>query len=176
MGHTANDMVLGTGAYKAGIRATMFSRSDRGICWMSGEGDDPVIAASAFVDGPAAELVVARARQLREDYGNITGHAIGEGPAESPRHGRPRRRPQGVPRRRGAAVVRADRRPPRRVLAGRLRRVDHRERRPRAEALGVATADVWGTTDDGKGTTKRGIKRADVAAAITRRDADRLAA
>jgi S-DNA-T family DNA segregation ATPase FtsK/SpoIIIE len=55
MGHTANDMVLGTGAYKAGIRATMFSRSDRGICWMSGEGDDPVIAASAFVDGPAAE-------------------------------------------------------------------------------------------------------------------------
>ncbi|MFD9643609.1 cell division protein FtsK, partial [Streptomyces sp. NPDC059082] len=41
MGHTANDMVLGTGAYKAGIRATMFSRSDRGICWMAGEGDDP---------------------------------------------------------------------------------------------------------------------------------------
>lgn len=37
VGHTVNDMVLGTGAYKAGIRATMFSRSDRGICWMSGE-------------------------------------------------------------------------------------------------------------------------------------------
>jgi S-DNA-T family DNA segregation ATPase FtsK/SpoIIIE len=32
------------------------------------------------------------------------------------------------------------------------------------------------TGDDGKGTTKRGIKRADVAAAVTRRDADRVAA
>lgn len=80
MSHTANDMVLGTGAYKAGVRATMFSRSDRGICFMSGEGDDPVIAASAFVDGPAAELVVARARQLREAYGNVTGHAIARAP------------------------------------------------------------------------------------------------
>jgi S-DNA-T family DNA segregation ATPase FtsK/SpoIIIE len=35
---------------------------------------------------------------------------------------------------------------------------------------------VWATAEDGKGTTKRGIRRADVHAAITRRDADRLAA
>lgn len=66
-------------------RPRIFSRSDRGICWMSGEGEgeDPAIAASAFLDGPAAELVVARAGQLREDYGNISGHAIGEGPSAS---------------------------------------------------------------------------------------------
>ncbi len=55
-------MVLGTGAYKAGIRATMFSGSDRGICWMSDEGYDPITAPSAFADGPGAELVIARAR------------------------------------------------------------------------------------------------------------------
>lgn len=176
MGHTANDMVLGTGAYKAGIRATMFSRSDRGICWMSGEGDDPVIAASAFVDGPAAESVVARARQLREEYGNVTGHALGEGPS---------------------ATVGMD------VLGDVLsvmgvdekavwcERIATRLAELRPDVYGewkgenvtaavkpwsIRTEQVWGTTDDGDGKNRRGIKRADVVAAITRREADRLAA
>lgn len=176
MSHTANDMVLGTGAYKAGIRATMFTRSDRGICWMSGEGDDPVIAASAFVDAPGAEKVVARARQLREDYGNITGHALGQGPAET------------------AStdllgdvlkVVGADEEQVwNERIAARLA-----ELRPdvyggwKAENVtsalkpwGVKTDQVWGTTDDGEGKNRRGIKRADIVAAITRRDADRAAA
>ncbi|QQM41974.1 cell division protein FtsK [Streptomyces liliifuscus] len=176
MGHTANDMVLGTGAYKAGIRATMFSRSDRGICWMSGEGDDPQIVASAFVDGPAAELVVTRARQLREDYGNITGHALGQGPAEQ----------------RGMDVLGdvlkafgpddeqlwCERIAAR--LSGSLPDVygewTTASVAPALKPWGVATADVWATGEDGKGTTKRGIKRADIAAAITRRNADRAAA
>ncbi|MFI8531780.1 cell division protein FtsK [Streptomyces aquilus] len=176
MGHTANDMVLGTGAYKAGIRATMFTRSDRGICWMSGEGDDPVIVASAFVDGPGAERVVERARLLREAYGNITGHALGEGPSTS----------------RGMDVL------------GDTLKVFHADDEqlwceriaarlaeswpdvygewttasvaPALKPWGVNTTDVWATGEDGKGTTKRGIKRADVAAAITRRTADRAAA
>lgn len=176
MGHTANDMVLGTGAYKAGVRATMFSRSDRGICWMSGEGDDPVISASAFVDGPAAEGVVARARELREAYGNVTGHAIGQGPSES----------------RGmdvlgdvAKVFRADEEQLWcERIAARLAESwpdvygewKTASVAPALKPWGVATADVWATGDDGNGTTKRGIKRAEVLAAITRRDADRLAA
>ncbi|MFH9293859.1 cell division protein FtsK [Streptomyces sp. NPDC017520] len=176
MNHQANDMVLGTGAYKSGIRATMFSRSDRGICWMSGEGDDPQIAASAFVDGPAAEKVIVRARQLREAYGNITGHAIGQGPEAS-----------------AGMDVLAD------VLGviGTDEKTVWCERiaarladlRPdtytgwKAENVtnalkpwGVKTDQVWGQTDDGEGKNRRGIKRADVAAAITRRDADRAAA
>ncbi|MEU5633513.1 cell division protein FtsK [Streptomyces rishiriensis] len=176
MSHTANDMVLGTGAYKAGVRATMFSRSDRGICFMSGEGDDPVIAASAFVDGPAAELVVARARQLREDYGNVTGHALGEGPSSS----------------RGMDVlgdVLKVFRPDEEQLwceriAARLAEAwpdvygewTTASVAPSLKPWGVATADVWAAGEDGKGTTKRGIKRADVAAAVARRDADRAAA
>jgi S-DNA-T family DNA segregation ATPase FtsK/SpoIIIE len=176
MSHTANDMVLGTGAYKAGIRATMFSRSDRGICFMSGEGDDPVIAASAFVDGPAAEVVVARARQLREDYGNITGHALGEGPSAS----------------RGmdvlGDVLKVFRGDDEQLwcerIAARLAESwpdvygewTTASVAPALKPWGVATTDVWATGDDGKGTTKRGIKRADVAAALTRRDADRAAA
>lgn len=175
MSHTANDMVLGTGAYKAGVRATMFSRSDRGICFMSGEGEDPVIAASAFVDGPAAEVVVARARQLREDYGNITGHANGEGPSAS----------------RGmdvlGDVLKVFRGDEEQLwcerIAARLAEAwpdvygewSTASIAPSLKPWGVATTDVWATADDGKGTTKRGIKRTDVAAAIARRDADRAA-
>ncbi|MFD8391818.1 cell division protein FtsK [Streptomyces sp. NPDC059680] len=177
MNHQANDMVLSTGAYKSGIRATMFSRRDLGICWMAGEGDDPRIVASAFVDAPKAELVVTRARKMREEYGNITGHAIGKGPENT-----------------GAG---AD------ILADTLDVIAEDEKAVWCERIAVRLADahpdtyagwqgenvttalkpwgikpgqVWGTTDDGEGANRRGIKRADVAAAITRRNADRAAA
>lgn len=175
MGHTANDMVLGTGAYKAGVRATMFSRSDRGICWMAGEGDDPLIVASAFVDGPAAELVVTRARKLREDYGNVTGHALGEGPAKT----------VGMDVLGDVLAVMAS--DEKAVWCERL--ADRlTELRPdvydgwkgenvtaAVKPWSIRTDQVWGTTDDGEGKNRRGIKRADVVAAITRREADRLA-
>lgn len=176
MNHQANDMVLGTGAYKSGIRASMFSRRDLGICWMAGEGDDPRIVASAFVDAPKAELVVTRARKMREEYGNITGHALGEGPSAT----------VGMDVLGDVLAVMAveekavwcER------LADRLA-----ELRPDAygewkgenvtvavKSWGIKTGQVWGTTDDGEGANRRGIKRTDVVAAITRREADRLAA
>ncbi|MFF0183502.1 cell division protein FtsK [Streptomyces sp. NPDC005244] len=161
MGHTANDMVLGTGAYKAGIRATMFSRSDRGICFMAGEGDDPVIAASAFVDGPAADLVTARARKVREEYGNVTGHAVGQMPES------------GEPTFDLVADVR-------RVVAADEKSIWNERIASRLAALrpdiydgwkgetvtanlkphGIETKDIAGYTDDGKRTTRRGIERA----------------
>ncbi|MFF4952551.1 cell division protein FtsK [Streptomyces chattanoogensis] len=176
MGHQANDMVLGTGMHKAGYRATMFSRSDRGICWMAGEGDDPRIVASAFVDAVGAEQVVARARKMREAYGNVTGHAIGQQPES------------------GEAtfdlladilkVVPADEKKVwNEKIAARLATV-----RPEVygswkgetvtanlRAHGITTQDVWGTTDAGKGTTRRGIARADITTAITKRDGKRAA-
>ncbi|MFC9631422.1 cell division protein FtsK [Streptomyces mirabilis] len=175
MNHQANDMVLGTGAYKSGIKATMFSRSDRGICWMSGEGDDPRIVSSAFIDATGAELVVTRARKMREEYGNVTGHALGEGPAET------------------AGLD---------ILADVLKSVGVDEKAVWCERIasrltemrpdvygewkgenvtaalkpwGIKTGQVWGQTDEGEGANRRGIQRADVASAITRRDADRLA-
>ena len=58
MGQVENDMVLGTSAYKNGVRATMFARSDRGIGYLAGEGDDPQILRSFYVDAPAAEHIV----------------------------------------------------------------------------------------------------------------------
>lgn len=77
MGHTENDMVLGSSMHKNGVKATMFSRRDRGIGYLAGEGDDPVITRTFFVDAPGAEAIVKRARGLREKAGNITGHAAG---------------------------------------------------------------------------------------------------
>ncbi|MFF7727671.1 cell division protein FtsK [Streptomyces sp. NPDC008001] len=174
MGHQANDMVLGTGMHKAGYRATMFSRTDRGICWMAGEGDDPRIVASAFVDAVGAETVVARARKMREEYGNVTGHAIGQQPAGAE-----------------AAfdlladilqVVAADEdKIWNEKIAARLATL-----RPeiyggwKAETVttnlrphGISAQDVWGTTEQGKGTTRRGIARADISNAITKRDGKR---
>ncbi|MGW6783173.1 cell division protein FtsK [Streptomyces sp. NPDC054987] len=176
MGQPANDMVLGTSMYKAGIRATMFSRSDRGICWMAGEGDDPRIVASAFVDAVAAEQVVARARKMRDEYGNVTGHAIGKDPETTAR-----------------VDILAD------VLAVMAadedavwcERIAARLTGLRPDAYagwkgenvtaalkpwGIKPGQVWGQTDDGEGKNRRGIKRADISASITRRDADRAAA
>ncbi|MDX3689933.1 cell division protein FtsK [Streptomyces europaeiscabiei] len=176
MTHQANDMVLGASMYKSGIRATMFSRRDLGICYMAGEGDDPRIVASAFVDAPKAELVVARARKMREEYGNITGHALGEGPS---------------------ATVGMD------ILGDVLKVVAAREEQVWNERVAARLAelrpdvydgwtaanvtaalkpwsvtirDVWAETDDGEKATRRGFRRADVVAAVTRREADRLAA
>jgi S-DNA-T family DNA segregation ATPase FtsK/SpoIIIE len=83
MGHTENDMVLGTSAHKNGIRATIFSRKDLGIGYLSGEGDDPQITRTFYVDSPTAEAIVARARAAREAAGTLSGHAPGE-PLEVP--------------------------------------------------------------------------------------------
>ncbi|MGW4850878.1 cell division protein FtsK [Streptomyces sp. NPDC004288] len=176
MGHTANDMVLGTGAYKAGIRATMFSRSDRGICWMAGEGDDPRIVASAFVDAVAAEQVVARARKAREDYGNVTGHAIGKGPDKTSGNDILADVLDVIAE--GEKAVWCER------IATRLTGL-----RPDTYAgwkgenvtaalkpYSIKAGQVWGTTDEGKGANRRGIDRTDITAAITRRNADRAAA
>ncbi|MFG2872932.1 cell division protein FtsK [Streptomyces sp. NPDC048338] len=176
MGQPANDMVLGTSMYKSGYRATMFSRSDRGICWMAGEGDDPRIVASAFVDAVAAEQVVARARKAREDYGNVTGHAIGKGPDKTTGSGILADVLDVILD--GEKAVWCER------IATRLTAL-----RPDTYAgwkgenvtaalkpYGIKPGQVWGQTDDGKGANRRGIDRTDITAAVTRRNADRAAA
>ncbi|WP_031145482.1 cell division protein FtsK [Streptomyces erythrochromogenes] len=176
MGQPANDMILGTSMYKAGYRATMFSRSDRGICWMAGEGDDPRIVASAFVDAVGAEQVVTRARKMRDEYGNVTGHAIGKGPEAT----------AGLDILADVlAVIPAD------EDAVWCERIAARLTGLRPDAYagwkgenvtaalkpwGIKPGQVWGQTDEGEGKNRRGIKRADITTAITRRDADRAAA
>jgi S-DNA-T family DNA segregation ATPase FtsK/SpoIIIE len=84
MDHTANDMILGTSAHRNGIKATMFTRRDLGIGWLSGEGDDPKITRTYYVDGPAAEVVVTRARAMREQAGTLSGYCLGEAVEQAP--------------------------------------------------------------------------------------------
>ncbi|MBW1604191.1 cell division protein FtsK [Streptomyces sp. JJ66] len=173
MGWQANDMVLGDGMNKAGYTATMFSRDDKGICWMAGEGDDPRIVCGTFIDGVEAENVVARARKAREEYGNITGHAIGEEPATGTGHD---------------------------VLADALSVIGTDEEQVWCETIaarlaelrpevyggwkgenvtsavkphGIKTKQVWGTTEDGQGKNRRGIHRPDIANAIAERNRNR---
>lgn len=80
MGQLENDMVLGTSAYKRGVRATMFAWGDKGIHYFVGEGSDARIVRSVYVDGRGAEAIGARARRLREEAGTLSGHALGEAP------------------------------------------------------------------------------------------------
>ncbi len=77
-GQVENDMVLGTSSYKAGIRATMFSRKDLGVAYLAGEGADPVIVRAAYVDTQDAATVTARARAARAAAGLLSGMAAGE--------------------------------------------------------------------------------------------------
>ncbi|MFC8765166.1 cell division protein FtsK [Streptomyces sp. NPDC057193] len=78
MGQTENDMVLGTSAYKRGVRATMFAWGDKGIHYFVGEGSDARIVSSVYVDAPGAETIAARARTAREKAGLLSGYAAGE--------------------------------------------------------------------------------------------------
>jgi S-DNA-T family DNA segregation ATPase FtsK/SpoIIIE len=168
MGQTENDMVLGTSAYKHGVRATMFARADRGIGYLAGEGDDPQIVRTFYVDAPAAERILARARAAREQAGTLAGHALGQDP-----------KPAGAA---GVdlladilAVVPADQAKVwNETVVARLAQL-----RPQAyggwepEQLtfalkphGVSVGQVWGTTADGQGANRRGITRAHVTQAL----------
>ncbi|WP_020664081.1 FtsK/SpoIIIE domain-containing protein [Amycolatopsis benzoatilytica] len=77
-GQTENDMVLGTSQYRNGVRATMFARTDLGIGYLAGEGDDARIVKSVYKDATEAKKIVAGARARREAIGNVTGYAAGE--------------------------------------------------------------------------------------------------
>jgi S-DNA-T family DNA segregation ATPase FtsK/SpoIIIE len=77
MGQTENDMVLGTSQYKRGIRATMFGLEDKGVFYYAGDGRQPLIMRAQYIDNPAAKVIAARARAMREAAGRLTGYAIG---------------------------------------------------------------------------------------------------
>ncbi|WP_027941647.1 FtsK/SpoIIIE domain-containing protein [Amycolatopsis taiwanensis] len=76
-GQPANDMVLGTSAYRNGIRATTLSFRDKGIGILLGEGDEPHITRTVYIDGPDAEQLAACARTARLAAGRLTGYAAG---------------------------------------------------------------------------------------------------
>ncbi|WP_435601219.1 cell division protein FtsK [Streptomyces sp. C10-9-1] len=80
MGQIENDMILGTSTYKNGIRATSFTKSDKGIGYLVGASDDPQIVRGYYMDNPAADAICERARKARIDAGTLTGLAAGIAP------------------------------------------------------------------------------------------------
>ena len=71
-------VILGTGAYKAGYNAAVFrAKTDAGLGWLKGE-DEPQIIRTYYVDGPAADRVATRAREVRDRAGVLSGYALGE--------------------------------------------------------------------------------------------------
>jgi DNA segregation ATPase FtsK/SpoIIIE, S-DNA-T family len=84
-GQVENDMILGTSAYKNGIRATSLRPEvDAGIGYYVG-GTQPQVVRVFYLDLPACERVATRARQLREAAGTLTGVAAGMEDAEAAR-------------------------------------------------------------------------------------------
>ncbi|WP_045876669.1 hypothetical protein [Pseudofrankia sp. DC12] len=78
MGQVENDMVLGTSAYKNGIRATTLRPSDKGIGMLVGGGDEPTVVRTAYIQIPESKKIGARARAMRIAAGTLTGYAAGQ--------------------------------------------------------------------------------------------------
>lgn len=77
MDDAANNMILGAGMYGAGIRATDFTAKDKGVAWLVGVEDEPVVAKSYNITTGMAAKVGERARALREQHDRLTGAAAG---------------------------------------------------------------------------------------------------
>ncbi|WWR54523.1 cell division protein FtsK [Streptomyces sp. SCSIO 30461] len=178
MGQVENDMVLGTGAYKRGVRATLFAWSEKGVCYFLGEGADARIVRSAFIDAVEADRIALRARALRERAGTLAGHAAGEQPEgpESPSYDLLADLIAAIPDtshkvwNEVAVAALAELRP------GVYGDWTGEQLTLALKPYGVRSGQVWGTAEDGKGANRRGIKRADLLKAIAERDGGAAAA
>jgi len=78
MDQLANDMVLGTSAYKNGIRATTFrAEVDAGLGYLVGASSSAQVARTYYLNLPDTERAAKRARALREAAGTLSGVALG---------------------------------------------------------------------------------------------------
>ncbi|MEO3926932.1 hypothetical protein ABGB07_24115 [Micromonosporaceae bacterium B7E4] len=173
MGQTENDMVLGTSAYKNGIRATMFAKKDKGVGYLVGTADDAQIVRTFYINGPTAEKITDRARALREAAGTLTGHAAGQ-TTDTPTARRDTLLDDIL------SVVPADE--PKvwaETLVERLAglRPDAYgdltadQLRAALKPYGITTGQVWGTDPaTGKGANRRGIERQHVTDAVAERN------
>jgi S-DNA-T family DNA segregation ATPase FtsK/SpoIIIE len=161
-----NDMVMGTSAYKNGVRATEFALADKGIGYLAGEGAAPLIVRGYNVDADGAKKVLTRARALREAAGTLTGLAAGIEPE----------------RRADPAVLLAD------VLAvvggedkiwssaicerlavrdpARYTGWDQTTLAAALKPLGVTTDQTWWTPPEGKASNRNGVTRQQILDAI----------
>lgn len=80
----SNDMILGTGAYKAGYRASEFRLDvDRGLGWYNGAGDMQAVR-TLYLDLHDTARIADRARAMRQAAGVLSGYALGDTDADEP--------------------------------------------------------------------------------------------
>ncbi|MFC7382801.1 cell division protein FtsK [Sphaerisporangium rhizosphaerae] len=184
-GQIENDMILGTSAYKNGIRATMFNPGppdkggDAGTGYLVGATPMPKVVKSAYLNTAETQLIADRAYALRRAGGTLSGHALGETPAPAaPAHD--------LLADILAVVAVSEAKVWNEVVVARLAELRPEVYGPwmeleadaRAAQLttalkpyGVRTGQVWGTPEGGgKGANRRGITRDDITTAITERD------
>ncbi|WP_431894653.1 cell division protein FtsK [Nonomuraea sp. bgisy101] len=179
-GQIENDMILGTSAYKNGIRATVFvPEADAGTGYLVGATPMPKVVKSAYLDTPATQRIADRALALRKAAGTLSGYALGEEPEQiTPSFD--------LLADILAVVPTSEAKVWNEVVVDRLA-----ELRPDAygawtaleggaktgqlttalKPYGVRTMQVWGTPEGGsKGANRIGIARDDITTAITKRD------
>ena len=76
--HVANNMILGSGAYSAGHRATLLDETDKGVGLLKTGGTTVRTVRTAWLSRPAVEAIGRSALALRTDGGRLTGDAIGK--------------------------------------------------------------------------------------------------
>ncbi|MEV7968280.1 cell division protein FtsK [Sphaerisporangium sp. NPDC088356] len=182
-GQIENDMILGTSAYKNGIRATVFQPgADAGIGYLVGATPMPKVVRTSYLDTPATQHIANRANALRTGAGTLSGHAVGDRPeATGPA--------SDLLADILAVVAPSEAKIWSEVVVARLAELRPEVYGPwmdleadaRAAQLttalkpyGVKTGQVWGTPETGgKGANRRGITRDDITTAITQRDGKR---
>ncbi|WP_369377397.1 cell division protein FtsK [Streptomyces sp. cg36] len=172
MSHIENDLVLGTGAYKRGVRATMFAWDDKGICYFLGEGADARIVRSIKIDGVQAELIAGHARKMRERAGTLAGYALGQEPEASASAAYDLLADLLIAMPEGKSKVWNE------DIVARLAELrpdaygewTAEQLAPALKPHGIRPIQVWGTAEDGKGANRRGIRRADVVKAVAERE------
>jgi S-DNA-T family DNA segregation ATPase FtsK/SpoIIIE len=176
MGQLENDMVLGTSAYRNGVRATMFGRKDKGVGYLVGAADEAQIVKTYYLNGPTVEAIAARARAAREAAGTLTGHAAGQ-PVDTPTT-----RTDTLLHDILSVLPVTEPKVWMEILAERLSNLrpevyGEMTRDQLNAALkphGITTGQVWGTDPaTGKGANRRGIDRQTVTDAVAERNRNR---
>ncbi|WFB08272.1 cell division protein FtsK [Streptomyces sp. LX-29] len=177
--YQVSDTILGAGSYSEGLDASKLLKSHKGVGILKGMSDDAGIVRTYLANGRDAESILTRAAALREAEGTLSGDAIGE--AAAPEVSATILDDVAAVLGKGEAKVwsetivdrLADLRP---AIYGAWAEL---KPKPKAEALTAALKPFGVATDqisrriDGRQVNKRGIKRDDIATAITERNKKR---
>ncbi|MFE6686582.1 cell division protein FtsK [Streptomyces sp. NPDC057743] len=174
--YQVSDVILGAGSYSEGLDASKLLKSHKGVGLLKGMSDDSGIVRTYLADGRDAERILTRAAALREAEGTLSGDAAGQAPAAEAS--------ATVLDDVAAVLGKGEAKVWSETIVDRL--ADLRpeaygawaelEPKPKAEALSAALKPYGVATEqisrriDGEQFNKRGIKRADIANAITERN------